>query len=526
MLFVTATTDSKGKEMRRLFVYDKILNLYFLVDTGADISVIPAKKEDQSKVSEFKLYAANGTSINTYGERVLDLTLGFCREFSWSFVVADVNYPIIGADLLAHYGLLPDLKHGRLIDSTTGLCRNCEYRKVDYVTVRSISNESLFAELVQDYPGLTQPTVRQECKVEYQTEHMIESTGQPAASKAKRLSPEKLKFAKARFQELLKNGDIRPSKSPWAASLQLAPKKGAEKWRACGDYRRLNAQTVADRYPVPNILDFNAGLARTKVYSVIDIYHAYHQFKMAPGDVEKTAVITPFGLYEYVSMPFGLKNASQTFQRFIDNVLRGLDFAYAYIDDILIALRSEVEHREHVKMVLKRLHEAGLVINIDKCAYAKTEVTFLGYQVTSSGIAPAGDRVKALLDFPEPKTVEGLRRFLGMVNFYRRGIPKAAEIQSRLQQLITTYKKRDQTPVIWTEDAFEAFKEFKDRLAKAAVLAHPEESSDIVLCTDASDIAVGAALHQCRGECWNPLHSFHKNSPRWNGYTVSMIKTC
>lgn len=231
---------------------------------------------------------------------------------------------------------------------------------------------------------------------------------------------------------------------------------------------------------------------------------------MASRDIEKTALITPFGLFEYLVMPFGLKNAAQTFQRFIDSLFRDLDYVFCYIDDILIASRSLEEHIEHVKEVLRRLEAAGLVINLAKCQYAQPEVQFLGYVVNSQGIRPDEERVEPILKYPKPIDVDGLRRFIRMVNFYRRGIPHAAAIQLRLQCLIKTNKRRDRTPISWTEDAEAAFDEFKRALADATLLAHPRENARLVLCTDASDFAIGAALHQVEGGIIEPLAFFSR----------------
>ncbi len=126
-------------------------------------------------------------------------------------------------------------------------------------------------------------------------------------------------------------------------------------------------------------------------------------FPVADNDIEKTAVITPFGLYEYVTMPAGLKNAAQTFQRFIDTLFRDLPFVYAYIDDILVASKDPTEHINQVKVVLQRLHQAGIVINTAKCVFKENEVKFLGYSVNSQGIRPHPERTQLIIEYPLPK---------------------------------------------------------------------------------------------------------------------------
>jgi cleavage and polyadenylation specificity factor subunit 1 len=160
---------------------------------------------------------------------------------------------------------------------------------------------------------------------------------------------------------------------------------------------------------------------------------------MSKGDIEKTAMITPFGLFEWLVMPFGLRNAAQTFQRFMDRIFCDLEFVYVYLDNILIALDLRETHEKHVCEVLRWLDSAGLVLNIPKCVFAQSEVNFLGHVVNATGIRASSDRVQAITHFSKPVNVAQLRRFLGMINFYRRAIPHAAEYQRRLQVLSNSH---------------------------------------------------------------------------------------
>lgn len=208
-------------------------------------------------------------------------------------------------------------------------------------------------------------------------------------------------------------------------------------------------------------------------------------------------------------MSFGLRNAAQTFQRFMDEVLRGLDFVYVYLDDILIASESESSHLEHLKIVFDRLEAYGIVTNPAKCIFGESEVPFLGYLVTADGISPRPEKAEEISTFKQPATAKALRQFLGMVNFYRICLPNAAETQAPLHEMLHGNIK-GKTPLNWTPVAEAAFEKTKADLTQATLLAYPKCDATLALVCDASDHAVGAVIQQKVGDAWEPLGFFSK----------------
>ena len=308
--------------------------------------------------------------------------------------------------------------------------------------------------------------------------------------------PEAMKKAVAtEIKRLLDLGLIQSSTSPWASNPVFVRKRDGQ-WRFCLDYRLLNAETVFDPFPIPRMDEFleSAGLA---IYlSLIDLTKGYWQIALDRDAQLKSSFITSDGQYEFLVMPFGMKNAPATFVRMMTKLTEGLEFANAYFDDLVVFSSSWEDHMAHLRVILQRLEDAGLTARPVKCRLGFDEVELVGHKVGHGVIKPLKEKGEAVLNFPIPKSKSNVRQFLGLAGFYSKFIPKYSDL---VHPLVELTKKSKPNQVCWTSEADAAFNKLKSILVSDLVLAVPDFSDSaapFVLQCDASNVGLGAVLAQ------------------------------
>lgn len=311
------------------------------------------------------------------------------------------------------------------------------------------------------------------------------------------------------IEELLANDIIRPSKSPYNSPVWIVDKKmdasGERKYRMVIDYRKLNSVTIPFKYPIPEINEVLTNLGKNKYFTTLDLKSGFHQIQLREEDIEKTAFSINNGKYEFLRLPFGLKNAPSIFQAALDNILRPHigKICYVYIDDIIVFGKSEEEHFENLREVFRTLSCANMKIQLDKCEFLRSEVEFLGFVVSTKGISTNPKKVEGIVKMAIPKNLKDLRSFLGMAGYYRRFIRDYAKIAKPLTALlrgdagnIGKNASRNKT-ITLDKEAIESFEKIKNALiSDDVILSHPNFESDFELTTDASDYAIGAVLSQ------------------------------
>jgi len=325
------------------------------------------------------------------------------------------------------------------------------------------------------------------------SEHVIDTgDNKPVREALRRQPPLYQKVIREQTDEMLKAGIISPACSEWSSNVVLVKKQDG-KFRFCIDYRKVNNVTKKDSFPLPRIDQCLDALAGSKWFSSFDLVQGFFQIGMEPSSSDKTAFVTRDGCYKFCVMPFGLTNSPSTFQRLMNNVLRGLNFniCLAYLDDVIIYGNTVSDSLVRLRLLFERIRSAGLKFKFSKCHLLKRSLKFLGHIVSEEGIATNPEKVSAVQDWAVPESVHEVRAFLGLCSYYRKFIEGFADIAAPLHQLTSVNSKFK-----WDLGCQLAFDTLKERLTNTPILALPTEEDPYVLDTDASGYAIGAVLSQ------------------------------
>jgi hypothetical protein len=299
------------------------------------------------------------------------------------------------------------------------------------------------------------------------------------------------------IEMMIQSGCIEESDTPWVSPIVMVKKKNGE-LRPCIDLRKLNEITVPDHFPLPRLSDTLDRVAGKAYLTGLDLNKGFQQLKLDKESSRKCGVITPWGVYQCKTMPFGLRNAPSAFMRMMTKIIKGLeDICIIYMDDFIVMTEVDDydQHLRDIEKVLQRFKEFNIKANPKKCEFVKRKITFLGHKISKDGIEPDKKNIIKIQEFPVPRNKKEVKRFLGMCSFFRRFIRKYADIASPLVGL--TRKDLEWT---WTEDHQKAFESLRDLLSSEPILTFPEENKEFHLFVDASNDALGIALMQVKGE--------------------------
>jgi hypothetical protein len=303
----------------------------------------------------------------------------------------------------------------------------------------------------------------------------------PISKRSYRMSVEELKELKKQLTELQEAGYIRPSSSPWGAPVLFVQNKDGSQ-RMCVDYRSLNDVTVTNKYPLPRIEDLFDQMRGARVFSKIDLWSDYHQMKIRPSDIPKTAFSTRYELYEFTVMSFGLTNAPAYFMNLMNKVfMEYLDrFVVVFIDNILIYSKSDSDHEEHLRLVLQKIWDNQLYAKFSKCEFWIDKVPFLGHIISNGGISVDPAKVKEIMAWSIPTTVTEIRSFFGLAGYYRRFIEGFSKIAKPMNSLLEKGREFK-----WDKKCQESFDQLKKRLMSPLVLVMPDLQKGFDIYCDA-----------------------------------------
>lgn len=482
-----------------------------LIDTGAVSSMLSEDfvKENRLQIKELdsniRFSAAGKTSLIVLGTVELRFSIG-TTEFLENFYVTRnlAHRVLIGGDIFWKHNMDVKFSTKELVigNQSSPLLSSKE------LTQATINENSLPSELVQFEEGYLSDKETREIKTlidEFadifsknsddigKTDfiHKIKLTDEnPFKSRAYRIPQAQKKIVEDEIEKMLRTGVIKKSNSPWSSPVVLVKKKDGS-IRFCVDYRKLNSKTIKDNYPMPYIDETLEGFIGKTHFSSIDLISGYWQFLMDPESQQFTSFVTHKGTFTFLRMPFGLCNAGATFQRAMEEMCEELPNSSAYIDDVVTASDNFGNHLKDLRKVFEKLRAAKLKVKPSKCKFGCSEIKFLGFIVSKSGISVCQSRSETIENYPRPKTPKQIQKFVGLINYYRKFIKDFSTLASPLTRL--TKKK---VPFEWSEECEVAFKTMKQCLINPPILVYPDYNKKFKITTDASNVGLGAILSQ------------------------------
>lgn len=547
--------DDPEVDIRPRF-YDHISKQWILLDTGAQVSIAPPQEGDTLD-PHLRLEAVDGSNLPCYGKKNMSVRIGR-KTYHQNIFISNTSEVIFGMDFImknkieffwGEFGdyymydrksqtrtllqfikipkqTLPRACAVKVVASSSLSHHNSPWQAFQAAAVDSITAQNplpntippKYQQLINKYPEILTPDFT---KVKHNVVHAIDtSDNTPIRTKVRPLLPgsPKAVAGKAAWDQMIQYGIVEKIKATetnyWSSGLHLQSKPDGTE-RPCGDFRKVNERTVQDAYNLPNLNQFTNHIKKSKFFSKIDILKAFHFVPIKESDQLKTCVATPWGIFKFKRMAFGLRNAPMSFQKFINEVLEDIPNCYAYLDDILLFSDTEDSHLDLVEKVFRRLAEYGLAIALPKCKFQAAEVDFLGYKVNNTGVSPLSYKLDSIKAFPQPQTQKQLLRFLGMLNFYRKTLPNIkkgdklvtpADILQKLYTAATIKMPKQKFNSYWIEnDLNQSFEDAKELLTKCVTLTFPDPKNPLALSCDASDKAIGGVLEELQGGQWRPL---------------------
>ena len=503
----------------KLFINSSLCSA--IIDSGCNASCISDKLVKDLKLNLIHLdrtvtFKTPNNIVKCLGRVTCEVTIGYKTLKTQLYVLSALNHPIIlGLDLIKMFSLeiSPTLQMFQHIHLNGVVCKEeintNENHSPNTNLVNTLSTPitnthlSKINKLVQDFQTIFALN-KYDVGLISSTRCMIElNSNTPINLRPYRCNPKDRKLLEDQIQSLLDKNLIQKSTSQYAFPVTMVKKKDADtKERLCVDFRKLNAVTIADNHPFPRIEDIVDHLRDSEVFTILDMNSGFWHVRVHPKDIYKTAFVTQTDHYEWLVMPFGLRNAPAIFQRTVNNILKRhnlTSFCKNYLDDILIHSENIDIHLEHLKKVFEALSKENIKLKLSKCQFAQNEVVYLGHIITKNKIQPLNDNAKSINDFPAPRNVKTLQRFLGKVNFYHKFIPNAPTLLAPLYRLLQKGQEFQ-----WTEECEDSFRKIKSFLIKQPILAIFNPHAPCYLYTDASKLGIGAVLKQPQSD--NQLH--------------------